>query len=175
LLVLSNSNGADIFRASAVASGKDTTTITISNVVNTLAGLGGSYKIGDELLVYHPRVYFIRRNPNGDPALYRLDYTGTNAQVDEIIEGVENMQIVYGVDSTGDKSADQYLTANSVTSWFQVVSVRIDLTLRSTGIDAGDNIAATPSSYTFDSSAMTDRRLRRSFSSTIYLRNGMPQ
>ena len=57
----------------------------------------------------------------------------TNATAQPIIDGIENMQIQYGIDNTNqDGSPDKYL-ANpaSVENWSNVVSIRINLLARS--------------------------------------------
>ncbi len=47
----------------------------------------------------------------------------------ELVEGVEDMQIIYGIDNNGDTQVDQYSDADSVTNWDNVVSVRVSLTV----------------------------------------------
>jgi type IV pilus assembly protein PilW len=177
LLVISDCKSADIFRSTTGGA-----TLTVNNAVNARDGAFSKvYGIDAELLLLHPRVYFIALNPNGDPALYRVDYTSGGAVSDEIIEGVENMQILYGVDplldgapsALGDHSADHYASAINVANWPRVVSVRIALTLRSTGIDAGDNLTAAVANTPFNGGNLVDRRLRRTFSATIKLRNNL--
>ncbi|HIP53593.1 MAG TPA: hypothetical protein EYH03_06245, partial [Chromatiales bacterium] len=49
----------------------------------------------------------------------------------ELVEGVENMQILFGIDADGDRSAERYVDANGVSDWDQVISVRMILTLNS--------------------------------------------
>ena len=50
--------------------------------------------------------YYIGRNPVGEPALYRqkLSHSGTtaNSTAEELIQGIGNMQITYGVDTDPD-------------------------------------------------------------------------
>jgi type IV pilus assembly protein PilW len=83
------------------------------------------------------------------------------------------MQITYGVDSDGDGSANQYVAANNgaVPNWTQVVSVRISLTARSVGENADNLTIASNPPRPFNGSNVTDRRLIRSFTTTIGLRN----
>lgn len=45
-----------------------------------------------------------------------------------LVDGISNMQILYGVDTTGLGSATQYLSANAVGDWSLVHSVKIQLT-----------------------------------------------
>lgn len=174
LLVISDCKSADVFRAKTVTAGG--ATIGVDDTVNGKGGkLSKAYGVDAEVLIFRPRIYFIRLNPNGDPSLYRLDNANTGATADEVIEGVENMQILYGSDSDGNRSAERYVTASEVTDWSRIIAVQIELTLRSTGIDAGNNLTASVSSSPFDGDTLVDRRLRRSFGVTVKLRNPLYQ
>ncbi len=119
--------------------------------------------------IYVPRriQYSIRDDATtGERGLY-LSIDGTAAMM--LVEGVEDMQILYGYDTSGDLVADQYVSAATLNiaataadrfdQWAKVVTIRVELTVRSE-----DNIAA-------ETTAMEDRRLRRNFASTIAIRN----
>jgi type IV pilus assembly protein PilW len=47
-----------------------------------------------------------------------------------IIQGVENFQVLYGVDQGDDSVAERYLRADQVTNWGQVRSLRIGVVVR---------------------------------------------
>jgi type IV pilus assembly protein PilW len=86
------------------------------------------------------------------------------------IEGVENMQILYGDDTNGDGVPNYYVPAGTAgLDMTRVNSVRVSLLLRT--ID--DNIASQSLDYTYNgaTTTATDRRIRRVFTSTIALRN----
>lgn len=130
--------------------------------------------------------YFIRNNTAGIPSLYRQVLTasgGTEAQ--ELIEGVEDMQITYGTDTsvTADGVPDAYLTASGVTgvagTWSRVLSIRVGLLLR-----AGNaNALPAPATYFYqdntgdgivdanDIETAPDRQLRKAVSHIIAVRN----
>jgi type IV pilus assembly protein PilW len=101
----------------------------------------------------------------------------TNGQNNPLVEGIENMQILYGVDTdaTPDGTPNYYVSANTVPNMAKVVSIRISL-LAAT---LDDNLAAQPLAYkyngtTYDTTttpAVTDRKIRRVFNATIALRN----
>ncbi len=113
--------------------------------------------------------YYIKNNNNIQPTLYRL--LNANDE-DELVEGVESMQIYYGIDTDNDGMANSYVKANSAI-WQNVVSVRVNLLLRT--ID--DNITAKPLPYEFDGQQINnppDKRMRRVFTSTIAIRNRLP-
>lgn len=120
---------------------------------------------GSHLLPLAANIYYIRDNPAGEPSLYRqsLQSNGTVA-AEELVEGVEDMQILYGEDTTvvtagstcpdDGCSVDAYFAADAVTTWNRVVSVRITLTMRSANRLATDG-----------------GRIRRTFTTTIAMRN----
>jgi len=136
--------------------------------------------------------YHIRNNANNEPALVRLRRAANSSGnairvVDELVEGVQDMQITYGVDTspTQDNIADTYLRADQIVVggvvpgtaasevWRRVVSVRISLLLASTG---SDGYTTEAQAYTFNGTTTTptDRRLRKVFNTTIAVRNRPP-
>lgn len=73
------------------------------------------------------------------PTLYRRTLntsTGAMTHGQPLIEGVESMQVLYGMDSTGNRAVDAYLPADQVADWRQVVSVRIALLFAGDATDA---------------------------------------
>ncbi len=110
--------------------------------------------------------YTIGVGASGEPALFRQEF---NDPPEELIEGVEDMQVLYGVDTDSDQFPNQYASADAVANFDNVVSVRIMLLVRS--ID--DFVTEDPQTYTFNGVPTTpaDRRMRQVFSSTIALRN----
>ena len=46
-------------------------------------------------------------------------------------EGVEDMQVLYGIDQNGDGVADRYVNADNVGNWSQVVSIQVALLVSS--------------------------------------------
>ena len=78
--------------------------------------------------------YLSRTDP---PALTRKRLSQANGQAtlitEELIRDVEDFQVLYGLDTVSDAShrVDVYVTADQVTNWDLVVSVRFALLLRS--------------------------------------------
>ncbi|MBT6210678.1 MAG: hypothetical protein HOI35_11740 [Woeseia sp.] len=61
-------------------------------------------------------------------------FVPTNPDASEVvIPGVENLQVKYGIDTTDDGSANQYLNADTVaaTQWDDIVAVRVTVLVRS--------------------------------------------
>lgn len=62
------------------------------------------------------------------PSLFRLSSI-PNSQPEELVEGIENLQLAFGVDTDGDTVANRYSSADEVTNWEQVSNVRLGLSL----------------------------------------------
>ena len=99
------------------------------------------YSPGATIMRYVVHAYYIGKSVDDStvPALFRAQLqnntsTGNVSAVrDELVPGVEDMQVRYGVDEDGDGNADRYATATSLASadWDKVVSARIELVMRS--------------------------------------------
>lgn len=126
---------------------------------------------GSEIVKIGTYAYYIANNADGIPSLYRTG--GTAATTLELIEGVEDMQVEYGEDTTGeiDGVADVYRTANAVVDWDRVVSVRLYLMLRSDSPNVTDGAQPVFYNGTTFTPAASDRYLRRVLTKTIALRN----
>ena len=98
-----------------------------------------------------------------------LECSGDGITWDIYVQNVEDMQILYGVDLDADGVANRYVTATTGPAWANVVSARVSLLARST-----DFAATVPEDHVNLNGnivAAQDNRLRRSFSTTITLRN----
>jgi type IV pilus assembly protein PilW len=132
---------------------------------NSTSDLGVAYRNDSEVVKIDTISYYIRAGDGGLPGLYRREGDDPS---EEMIEGVENMQILYGEDTDGDFSANCYLPANSVSDWANVVSVRVNLLL----MTLDDNLTAAPQTFQFNRQTFpASRRLRRVFTTTVGIRN----
>lgn len=170
LLVVSDCQSADLFRATGVAA-----TIGHAATGNTAATLSKAYKSHALVMKYDVFMYYI--GTYVDPstgatkrALFRWSPAGAN----QLIDNVQNMQINYGIDTSPgkDHAAHQYLNAAGVTAagrWPDVVSAQVNLLL----VSNDDNLTTQPQQYSFNGATVTatDRRLYRPFSDTIAFRN----
>ena len=89
---------------------------------------------------------------------------------EELVQGIENMQILYGEDTdvSSDSYPNQYVKANAVTNWSRVVSIRVSLLIRS--ILPTEMVAV--SQEDFEGIAIAaDRHTRRKITSVIHMRN----
>lgn len=66
---------------------------------------------------FQHHIYFIR-NDGDIPVLRRRTLTVVNgmANEDQLVEGIENLRVLYGFDSDGDSTPDRYLPASAVTT-----------------------------------------------------------
>lgn len=126
---------------------------------------------GGEIVKMQSKTYFIRTGASGAPALWQYDnyrpIGGSNPA--ELADGVENLQIHYGIDANSDGVVESYVTADAVADWKLVAAVRISLLLSS----RDDMIATGAQTYTYNGSQITasDRRLRQAFTTTVSVRN----
>jgi len=141
VVIISDCSSTDIFAATSVSGGTSSgkQTVAHANNVNLANKLSKAYSADAEIFAPHLMSYFIRSGAGGVPALWSFDSTDASSTPQELIEGIENMQVLYGVD-TGTLTAagvhdatkpdylpNYYIDASQVTDWTKVVSVRISL------------------------------------------------
>ncbi|HBA64856.1 MAG TPA: pilus assembly protein PilW [Methylococcaceae bacterium] len=175
IVMVSDCSAADIFIATSASSSAGKQNLAHANNQNTDNKLSKIYDEGAEVFRFNSYTYFLRTGAGGQPALWRLDNSrAVQAGINpiEMIDAIENMQILYGEDTTQDRVANRYVTANNVGNWANVVSARASLLARS----LNDNITSRPQTYTFNGATITpaDRRLRQVFTTTIAVRNRLP-
>jgi type IV pilus assembly protein PilW len=181
IVMVSNCRGADIFQVSSSTQADGASKMAI--VHNTGAGpspgnfnpdncqggnahcLSQTYGSDSSLFELQTVTYTIAVGASGEPALWRSE-NGVN---EELIEGVEQMQVLYGLDTDDDDFANRYVTITDVPDTFDVMAVRLMLVVRS----ESDFVAEANQTYTFNGASTTapDRRLRQVFTTTIALRN----
>nr|WP_298725678.1 PilW family protein [uncultured Steroidobacter sp.] len=106
--------------------------------------------------------------PEGMNSLWRK-VGETNPE--ELVQGVERMQIEYGVDMQGDRVVDEYRPAGTVANWDRVVSVRIAMLVSSVQEYGNDRDERTYQLLDTEVPPPRDRRLRDVFTTTVGIRN----
>jgi type IV pilus assembly protein PilW len=166
-LFISDCEAADIFVANNVSSGATTTTIAHPESTNIGNFLSKPYQQDAEVYKFLSTTYYVGYNVAGEPALFRQTMgNAASMNVEEIVEGVENMQLLYGEDTDDDGTPNRYVDSATVTlngDWNNIVSVRIELYMRS----VEDNVAAKENPF------HGDRKLRRTFTTSIAIRNSV--
>ncbi|SDB02715.1 type IV pilus assembly protein PilW [Desulfonatronum thiosulfatophilum] len=135
---------------------------------NETSNLGKSFNSGSFYWIA-TFTYFINLNSSGTSSLYRKR---GSEPAQELVEGVESMQVLYGIDYNGNFNIDNYVTASDVGDWNSVRSVQIGL-LMST-VDEIRGVDSDTAVYNVLGTMIgpaNDMRLRRVFTTTIGLRN----
>jgi len=179
ILLASNCNGnVDIFQKTDTAAGTAAHgTMAGFTPGNANSGLSTTFAPGANVVAIGTTTFYLRVSVNGVNSLYVIQ--GANLPL-ELVEGVDGMQILYGVTTNTDTSANQYLTANNVTDWTKVVSVRVALLLRTVNTVTRNpdinvynllGVNYPPGALAGNAIRYNDLRLRRIFTTTITLRN----
>jgi type IV pilus assembly protein PilW len=143
IVALSDCSSTDIFQITNVTdsgTGKDHIqhkTGTADSPGNVDLGKGAdklskAFGTDAKLMRYIAHSYYVAPGASGEPSLYRQAVVGGVPQSQELVEGIENLQVLYGVDLDNDKLPDSYVKANLVggSSWNNVVSMRFGLIAR---------------------------------------------
>jgi type IV pilus assembly protein PilW len=144
---------------------------------NEFATTNYPFRINAEVVPVETVVYYVRAStgagttlPAGTNSLWRR--RGLLA-AEELVEGVEQMQVEYGLDIDGDRVVDgDYQAATATTNWQRVIAVRIALLIRSIdqyGTDRDLRTYQLLSATTVN--APGDRRTREVFTATVSMRN----
>jgi type IV pilus assembly protein PilW len=193
IVLITNCSGGDIFQVTnnpqtsgriivhntgnTVSPGNAATYTTDGTVANgkTVCNncLGNSYAGGDATIGSMKATTFsIQAGASGLPALFMTNDTNCPAGC-ELIEGVENMQILYGEDTTNDSNAtvNRYVAAGTPGLDMEgVISVRISLLVRTElPVATSDQTL----NYAGNDITYNDGFLRRVYSSTVTIRNRM--
>ena len=191
---------AAVFHASAVDSAAGTLTVTRDDTINLGAMAGYESFIPAQAMVFRAEtvVYYVGRNADGNPALYRMRYEippgatafpANPATREELVEGIETLQLRYGQDSrtaasqrpTGNigssGTADELTPAGDpATAWRRVGLVQVGLVARSDNPSAATdrNTTAVPLSLhglTILPPATNDTRFRAVYEESVAVRN----
>lgn len=182
--LIASCSRARVFQVNTITA----STAPAPSTLTLAATMGGDpqYMTGaTEVFPMQTIVYYVRKSSSGTTtSLYRRIFDGdhTGGVEQELIEGVESLQVRYGIDTTtpdGDGVVDKYVAAkgatDSVTDWSRVVAVRMGLLIRSTTPVSSD-LGALPATGVVNgvtvtyptSGAKFDRRV---FTTTLAVRN----
>jgi type IV pilus assembly protein PilW len=177
IAVISDCTKGEIFQITALGGGA-TPTVTHNGGAGTPGNQNSafqlSYSNGSLVTPVDTLVYYIGRGADGDGALflYSSNALGTWNST-ELVPDIEAMQVLYGLDTAGKQLVTAYVTADQVTDFNAVMSVRIAL-LAASPPGAGRPAAAAP--YNLLGTTVTppvDTRSRQMFQETIAVRNSL--
>ena len=172
IMLLTDCGGAVVFQVTGFDEGTGTIAhdASVGAPGNSTTNLSRRYTAGAQLFTVRTTSYFIRNNDDGIPGLWRRIGDG---DPQELAEGVEDMQILYGEDTIGaDQVPDVYRAADTVANWNNVVSLQVALLVSS----VRERVADTdPRTFVLLNEAavgpFTDGRLRQVVSFTVAMRN----
>lgn len=190
IIMVSDCSSTDIMLVTAINSLQISHATGSGNPSNSTQSLSKVYSPststgGTRVMKFWTRRYFIATGASGNPALFRQD---NNATAVELVDGIENLQILYGeyTDSPPDPNRanwvpNVYRDASTVSDWSKVVSVRIGILARTLSDPATGKPKETDidtNTYDIDGDSTTDftpatgdRYKRRIFQSVVQLRN----
>ncbi len=170
LLFITDCQSADLFRATNVSNSGGTVTIAHAENRNSSNRLSKLYQEDATVMAFLSQTYFVGTNPAGEPALFVVI---NGAAPQELVDGIQDMQITYGVDTNDDRMVDAYQEAGAVADWTQVMSARVAVLAQS-----AENVQADTVNLTYDVAGtnvtIDDSRMRQAFSETIAVRNRVP-
>jgi type IV pilus assembly protein PilW len=195
-MMISDCNNAAVFAVTGFAPAGATATIShaqgagpAANANDFLVPQNHTFTAGSSLQPVQTVIYYIAScQPPLDgvictavtpPALWQIVGGGVPQ---ELIQGVEAMQLMYGVDTTSSPNmlASQYMTADAVTAgpyWGNVVSVNLSILVRSIdeyGVEKDKKVyhlLGGAAQAGADIGPFNDRRSRSVYTTTITLRN----
>jgi type IV pilus assembly protein PilW len=142
-----------------------------------------SFRLSKKYKANHARLHSVQQTTfciagGPDPAQFSLrrhvnqqDGDTCLTDGDELVEGIEKMQILMGEDTDTDGIANHYVPPDPGLDMDRVVSIRISLL----AVSPNNNVTTEPAPYFFNGVSVTpninDRYLRKVFTSTITLRN----
>lgn len=182
LAAISDCTKTDTFQITGVAG----TTITHAATGamtpgNAAAAFVNDFGVGSLITLPGTSVFFIAPGQDGDGALWRADLTFaaggayTLAATGEIVPDIENMQIVYGVDTNNDTIPDLYETADNVADFGQVVSVKVAfLAASTTNATTLATVAPVYQLFGVSVTAPKDNKNREVYEVDVALRNNLP-
>jgi type IV pilus assembly protein PilW len=136
---------------------------------NATKDLDRRFPAGSQVFRVRTTSYFIAPSTNNTgPALWRRD--GDTPAI-ELAEGVENLQVLYGEDTDGNRAPDVYVTADAVGDWQNVVALQVALLVAGVQDRVADE---DPRDFDLLGEVVgpfADGRLRRVFNFTVALRN----
>lgn len=167
------SEGGNLFIRSQVGAGG--VLFDVANRDDAIAEIPGEDAEAVFNYRYSALVFYLDRGDTGTPTLYRKSIADGTVISQPLVDGVEQMKFLYGLDSNGDGSVDSYREPAGMTpsDWQNVSSVRATVIVRGDQLDEftdTEDYPMTPE-YTYSVSAGEERYQRRLFVEDIQIRN----
>lgn len=178
LVLVTDCAGADLFQNTQAATGSTLTRGAGGDPGNLPPGsnfFSHQYSGDMQIFSYAVDVYFVGIGVAGRPSLFRTRFGGgTGGLTEELVEGIDNLQWLYGEDTDLDRSVDAYVTADAVTDWSRVIAIRAAMLVTSVNSALRESRSAAFQVNALELTPPADRRQRQVFTTTIALRNRLP-
>lgn len=188
-----NCSATDIFMASAVVPGDPVTTIVHGVDANTSDSFSIAYLqnaahaanpaadptglMAQTFVAPFDAVRYYIALSDGVPTLWRQFYDAALGVTQmPVVEGIENMQLLFGENTTPGGEPNTFVNANLVNDWNRVVAVRITLLIRTADQYGNEDDSETYDIYSTPDDDSDDiqpggRYTRKLVSATVMLRN----
>lgn len=118
---------------------------------------------------YRVHIYYVSpedKSGDGIPTLKRAELSGTSYKIVPMVEGVEQFEIEYGIDTSGDGVPDAWMDAPAtVANWSNVVAARVYVLARNSEISPGYSDAK---SYVMGDKTFTPAATDRGYKRHLY-------
>jgi type IV pilus assembly protein PilW len=186
ILVVTDCQKASIFQLTEVTGTGFGVNLVHSNAGSFVPGNSGpnwgpeqDYGLGAEVARLQTHAFYIGRGTNNRPALFQLRLqrqsgTASGFVPEELVSGIDTMQVRYGRDIDNNGAIDTWDTADVIADWSTVLSVEVALLARSPDEYGAETDSVVYSLGSTQFNPVDDRRLRQVFSTTIGVRNRLP-
>lgn len=177
ILLVSDANGCELFQRMNQGDGSLNKEGNNEEPGNTGERFSQHYGEDLEITVFQSSVYYISQPDGGLPQLNRMNHNKSDAA---LVEGISDLQICYGIDNDNDASVDDYVEADTVTDWKDVIAARVTVVAISpqanvsTGavtVEFANCEGGEETRTSADYPELAQGRLAQAFTSTIALRN----
>ncbi|TWI00213.1 type IV pilus assembly protein PilW [Luteimonas cucumeris] len=189
LFGIADCSRADVFAGSGAGTG--IVTVTVASAATPDTDLAGRFtpQPSGQTTLYRAEslVYYVGTSTaSGEPALFRARFNGTSYVPEELVEGIENLQLLYGQDRITNLATtppsgyiDVQNPANAggtwvADDWRRVGLVQVGILARSPGRAAAPQASVNPRSVlgvSFTAPTTNDGRYRASYEATVAMRN----
>lgn len=170
-MIISDCSGAAVFIATSFTAGTPVQIAHAAGTGNVTGDLARSgFGIGSLVMPIQTVIYYVKDSETSGVGPTLWQKVGDTAP-QELVQGVENLQIRYGVDTDKDLLVNEYRIASAVTDWRDVVSMSVAVLVRSieeAGVEKDNR------KYDLLGTILgpfNDRRQRALFTTTVVFRN----
>ncbi|MGB5719920.1 MAG: PilW family protein, partial [Woeseiaceae bacterium] len=186
ILVATDCQKASIFQLTGITAGSPNDQLGHTDSAGFVPGNAAaawgpdqSYGLGGEVARLEAHAFFVGQGSNNRPSLFQLrlqwqSATQSDFVAEELVAGVDTMQVRYGLDTDNSGAPNSWVSADGVADWADVLSAEITLLVRADGEYGTDVDAVVYNLADTQYDPVDDRRLRQVFSTSVGVRNRLP-